>query len=125
VETFDTNVVVRLLVDDDLEQSAAALRCWETALGTDGAFLPKVVLAETIWVLTQAYRFERAAILDAVGALLRSRGLQVEDEAEVSAARAACGEGSADFSDYLILESACSSAALPVRTFDRRFARNS
>ncbi len=28
METFDTNVIVRLLVEDDLQQSAIALRKW-------------------------------------------------------------------------------------------------
>jgi predicted nucleic-acid-binding protein len=28
METFDTNVLVRLLVEDDQQQSAAALRRW-------------------------------------------------------------------------------------------------
>jgi predicted nucleic acid-binding protein len=78
MEAFDTNVIVRLLVEDDPEQSAAALRCWRAALADGGAFLSKVGLAETVWVLSRAYRFERAAIVDAVGALLRSRGLVVE-----------------------------------------------
>lgn len=124
METFDTNVLVRLLVEDDPQQSAAALICWRTALAGDGAYLPKVVLAETIWVLARAYRFKRTAILDVVGALLRSRGLKVEDEQAVSAALAAFAEGAADFSDYLILEGARTNGALPVRTFDRRFARH-
>jgi predicted nucleic-acid-binding protein len=124
METFDTNVLVRLLVEDDPQQSAAALRCWRQAMAGDGVFLPKLILAETIWVLGRAYRFERTAILDVVGALLHSHGLKVEDEQQVSAALAAFGEGAADFSDYLILEDARANQALPVKTFDRRLARH-
>jgi predicted nucleic-acid-binding protein len=123
METFDTNILVRLLVEDDPQQSAAALRCWRKAIAEGGVFLPKVVLAETIWVLGRAYRFERTAILDVVGALLRSDGLKVEDRQQVSAALTAFGAGTADFSDCLILEDARANQALPVKTFDRRLAR--
>lgn len=37
METFDTNVVLRLVYRDDVEQAERAQRAWETALAT-GAF---------------------------------------------------------------------------------------
>ena len=49
--------------------------------------------------------------------------LLVEDESLVLAALDAYARGIADFSDYLILETARCASALPVHTFDRRFAR--
>lgn len=123
METFDTNVIVRVLVEDDPQQSAVALRLWQAALEQSGAFLPKLVLAEATWVLRVSYRFDRQAISGALGALLRTDGLTIEDELLVLAALDAYARGSADFSDYLILEEARCAGALPVHTFDRRFAR--
>ncbi len=52
-------------------------------------------------------------------------GVTIEDEAEVRRALALYEEGDADFSDFVILESARQAGALPVRTFDRRFGRAS
>ena len=123
METFDTNVIVRLLVEDDPRQSAVALRMWQVALEQSGVYLPKLVLTEAIWVLRVSYRFDRQAISGAVGALLRTDGLTIEDESLVLAALDAYAGGSADFSDYLILEDARRAGALPVHTFDLRFAR--
>lgn len=124
METFDTNVIVRLLVEDDLQQSAIALRKWRTALDGGGVFLPKLVLAEAVWVLRMSYRFDRQAIAGVLGALLRTEGLTIEDEPLVLVALDAYAVGGADFSDYLILETARAASALPVHTFDRHFARH-
>lgn len=124
METFDTNVIVRLLVEDDPRQSAAALRLWQTALTQGGVFLPKLVLVEAIWVLKVSYQFDRLAIVDVVDALLRTDGVEVEDEELVYASLRDYAAGSADFSDYLILQSARRADALPVHSFDRRFSRH-
>jgi len=124
METFDTNVVVRILVEDDPQQSFAALSRWRQALEAGGAFLPRLVLVEAVWVLRISYGFDRQAIHGVLDALLRTEGVIVEDQPSVLAALASYATGSADFSDYLILESARAARALPVHTFDQRFARH-
>lgn len=124
METFDTNVVVRLLVEDDPAQSALALCYWQRAVQGAGAFLPKVVLAEATWVLSRAYGFPRASIVQVLTVLLNTAGLTVEDEPQVRAALGAyAAGGGGDLSDHLILESAHAVGALSVYTFDQRFAR--
>jgi predicted nucleic-acid-binding protein len=124
METFDTNVIVRLLVEDDPAQSELALRRWQQAVRGTGVFLLKLVLAEAAWVLSRSYDFPRASIVDVLTALLNTAGLTVEDEPEVRAALGAYADGGgADLSDHLILECARAAGALPVQTFDRRFAR--
>ena len=124
METFDTNVIVRILVEDDPLQSKVALKTWQLALETNGVFFPKLVLAEVIWVLSVSYGFNRQAIFGVVDTLLRTEGLEIEDKPCVLAALEAYSKGNADFSDYLILELARVTKALPVQTFDRRFARH-
>ena len=124
MKTFDTNVIVRVLVEDDAQQSSRALQLWQQALGAGGVFVPKVVLVEVIWVLSRAYHFERQVIAQIVSLMLRTEGVHVEDVHQAHAALFAYMRGSADFSDYLLLESARAVAALPVYTFDRRFSIN-
>ncbi len=51
--------------------------------------------------------------------------MTVEHDTIVRRALAAYEAGSADFSDYFILESSRDAGALPVVTFDERFARHS
>ena len=47
MEAFDTNVVVRLIVEDDEDQSRQAETAWRSALADHGVFLSKIVLVET------------------------------------------------------------------------------
>ncbi len=86
--TLDTNVVVRLVVEDDPEQSRLAEAAWRSALEEDGAFLSKVVLVETSWVLRTAYRFDAQTIASTLTRLLSVDGVKIEDEDEVRRALA-------------------------------------
>lgn len=123
MKAFDTNVVVRIVVEDDEAQGRLAEAAWRDALAKGGIFLPKVVVVETAWVLRSSYRFDSAAVASTLRRLLNVEGVNAEDESEVREALARFEQGNADLSDYLILESAREADALPVRTFDRRFSR--
>nr|VFJ66631.1 MAG: Predicted nucleic-acid-binding protein, contains PIN domain [Candidatus Kentron sp. DK] len=123
MESFDTNVVVRLLVIDDPAQSSLAAELWRQAIHRGGIFLSKVVLVETVWVLKTAYHFDRQTIVKVLDAMIRTEGVSVEQAEQISAALQAYAVGAADFSDYLILASAKAHQALPVHSFDRRFAK--
>jgi len=86
-------------------------------------FLTTVVLVELAWVLRVAAKFDRAAIASALESLSDAHGVSVEEAQRVRRAIARFKVGAADFSDCLILEAARDAAALPVSTFDERFAR--
>lgn len=119
--TVDTNVVVRWIVQDDAEQSAAASRLFDRAV-LDGARLhvPVVVVVETAWVLARFYGFTRRQIFDALSALVTAEELHLEHTAAIVDALAAYRDGRGDFADYLIRTWAQSRGALPVATFDRK-----
>ena len=121
--TLDTNVIVRLLVEDDAEQARQPEIAWRQALANGGVFLPKIVLVETAWVLKKAYKFDKGTLLATLKRLLNIRGVVTEDLEEVQKALSLLETGEADLSDYLIYEAARAVNALPVKTFDRRFAR--
>ena len=123
VKTFDTNIVVRLLIKDDETQSRLAGLAWRNTLAEGNVFLTKVVIVEVSWVLRTAYRFTRPMIAEALRKLLAIKGVVFENREQVRRALEQFEGGSADFSDYLILETAKDADALPVLTFDQRFAR--
>jgi len=75
-------------------------------------------------VLLIAYKFQRPTIVESLRRLLGSQGVTVERESIVLTALRQYESGTADFSDHVILESARRGDALPVRTFDERFARS-
>lgn len=123
MRAFDTNVVVRVLVRDDPVQCDLARQAFSSALAAGGAFISTVVLAELAWVLTASFKLARPSVTVLLRQLVSFEGVIVEDDALVREALAAYGAGVADFSDYLIRESARSSAALPLVTFDARLSR--
>ena len=122
MEAFDTNVVVRLLVRDDEEQYQRAELVLRRVATGPGAWISSVVLAEVAWVLRGAYKFDRATIAAALHRLIAIDGVHVEDEATTRLALVDFEAGSADFADYIILESARRSGALPLHTFDERLS---
>lgn len=76
----DTNVVVRLIADDDPGQSKTV----RSLLRENHFWISKTVILETIWVLQKYYPFE--AIPEMMDSLIALDNVQVEDESEVSAA---------------------------------------
>jgi predicted nucleic-acid-binding protein len=124
VQTFDTNVVVRLLLGDDPHQTALAIQHWQNALQSSGIYLPVVVILETVWVLTRAAKLDKARIVSDLQQLIDMEGVILENEIVVKQAIDYYANASADFGDCLVLESAKYANALPVVTFDRRFSRH-
>jgi predicted nucleic-acid-binding protein len=98
----DTNVLVRIVVNDDPAQSARAA---EFLRQQDRVFLAKTVLLEVEWVLRSAYRLGRREILAILRGILAMGSAEVEDEAAVVQAMRWYEEG-LDFADSLHVASA-------------------
>ena len=120
VRTLDTNVVVRLLIGDDPQQTPIAEQAFLDAIASGGVYLPDVVLAEVAWVL-RGYDLERTTRYQLLERLVRTRGVVVDDIDAVIDALELFRLGG-DLADQLILARAASTGALPVLSFDRRFA---
>jgi len=116
----DTNVLLRVLVVDDEQQTAIARRLLARA-EDEGAtvFVPVVVLAETAWVLRSVYRFGRPQIAAALAAVLSSDQTEFENAAVVERALRAFESGTADLADYIAREAAIAAGAQALVTFDR------
>jgi predicted nucleic-acid-binding protein len=120
VRTLDTNVVVRLLIGDDPQQTPIAEQAFLDAIASGGVYLPDVVLAELAWVL-RGYDLKRTIRHQLLERLVRTRGVVVDDiDAVIDALDQFLLGG--DLADHLILARATKSGALPVLSFDRRFA---
>jgi predicted nucleic-acid-binding protein len=120
VRTLDTNVVVRLLIGDDPQQTPIAEHAFLDAIASGGVYLPDVVLAEVAWVL-RGYDLERATRYQLLERLVRTRGVVVDDIDAVIDALEQFRLGG-DLADQLILARATNTGALPVLSFDRRFS---
>jgi predicted nucleic acid-binding protein len=117
VIAIDTNVLVRLLVNDDEAQGSRARGVFET----EEIWIGKTVLLETFWVLRSVYDLEDSAIAHAIERALGLPGVQVEGSERVKLALAAAADG-IDIADALHV------ATMPAdvrafATFDRGLAR--
>jgi predicted nucleic-acid-binding protein len=113
VIAIDTNVLVRLLANDDGVQSpkAAAL------FAAEDVFIAKSVLLETEWVLRFSYDLPREVIGTAFDRLASSPSVTFDDPRSVRAAIDAHGAGM-DFADALHVVSA--RGASKFMTFDKK-----
>jgi predicted nucleic-acid-binding protein len=123
VVTFDTNVLIRILVGDDPAQTRRAERLFRAHADGDGIYVPSVVLAEIAWVLSAGYDLDRTVVHERLSKLVRTRGVFVEDMELTLAALSRYAAGGAEFADQLMLGKALEQGATPLYTFDRRLGR--
>ena len=117
---LDTNLLVRLLVQDDASPARAVERLVIRARrDRTPLFVADVVLCELVWVLARRAKQSRAENALAVEWLLDAESIVVSDAGIARRAVAAYRDGAGDFADYLIREQALAAGALEVVTFDR------
>lgn len=67
MKALDTNLLVRFLIADDLEQAEKVKEIFEAAENSETVFIiSTVVVLELIWVLSAVYECTRSNILDAL-----------------------------------------------------------
>lgn len=114
VISLDTNVLVRLLTNDDKAQARKAIELFRE----HEIFITKTVCLETEWVLRYSYEIEKSDIIGAFEKLLGLKNVHIEDLFNVVQAFRWYKEGM-DFADALHL--AASAASTKMATFDRKF----
>ena len=116
---LDTNVLVRAIVHDDVDQAAAAQKRLSALTIREPGFVTNVVLVELWWVLTRSYKYSPAQALIPVDKLCHTAGIIVQDVDLVIEAVAAVRDNGADFADALIVAIAKSAGCTGVETFDK------
>ena len=118
---FDTNVLVRYIVQDDPDQAAAAGRLIENGCSEQSpGYVALPVLMELSWVLDRHYKYPKTVVISVIRQLLRTAVLAVEDRVIVGAALREYETGGADFADYLIAHRNHAKGCSTTYTFDRR-----
>jgi predicted nucleic-acid-binding protein len=112
----DTNVLVRLVTNDEPEQAKSAAAVFRSS----GITIAKTVLLETEWVLRHGYGLDRSAIRHAIQSVLGLPNVVAEDQTQVTSAMDWFDAG-LDFADALHLAS--SGAAERFATFDDKLAK--
>ncbi len=121
---IDTNVLVRLLAQDDRRQSAIVARWLDARLDEgDSVLISSLVLLECEWVLRSRYGLSKPDIAAAFDALLNTPGLVFDNEPSIERALQHWAETNSEFADCLIAASNQSIGAVATMTFDRKSAR--
>ena len=123
MRALDTNVLVRLLVNDDRRQGARAKRLLTSAEQRGEPLLViDLVVLELVWVLRSAYEFSRHEVLDALELLAGMPALCFEDYERIVALIAQGRATGVDLDDLLIGLHAADRDCDATVTFDKKLA---
>ena len=122
--SLDTNILVRLIVQDDARQTAAVQKLFQQSIqNSETLFVPITVSLELEWVLRASFGFGKADVIHALSTLLTAVELSFESEPALEMALFHYEQGSADYSDYLHLALAERAQSQPLWTFDKAAAK--
>jgi predicted nucleic-acid-binding protein len=118
---LDTNVLLRYLIRDDLDQWQKAVTYINTGIEAgETLFIHSIVLCECVWVLRRAYKLSREEIIVALEQILSGSQFQFEDKAALHGCIQQMKADSADFADYLIGRLNQQAGCAETATFDRK-----
>jgi predicted nucleic-acid-binding protein len=121
VLAVDTNVLVRVLVDDPgAQKQCNAAR--QLASDSAAIYISQIVQVETVWVLESAYRFSREAVTGALTELARNEAFVLQRREVFVEALNQMSLGTVDFSDCMILAEARAENA-ELATFDKKLGK--
>jgi predicted nucleic-acid-binding protein len=117
---IDTNVLVRLLAQDDVAQSERArLKLMQAEDAGEPIRINDVVLAETLWTLTRRYKLPRQELQSVVRALLNAAAFDFERRTDIEHAVDLFEHSTADFSDCLIFAKNAAAGCRATLSFDK------
>jgi predicted nucleic-acid-binding protein len=122
--SLDTNVLVRLLTNDDPRQARMARKALDVALAEgQTVWVSVVVLCELVWVLQGLYKYEKKQIVSALDALLKFSGIEVQSPHLVKKTLDVLTGNVADFADILLGLLSLDAGATYVLTFDKKASK--
>ena len=122
--SVDTNVLVRLVTQDDEQQAHVVDRLLgRHAKKGELLLVPITVVLELEWVLRFKCKQTKADFIGVMSALLTMVEFSFESEGALEQALVDYDEGSADFGEYIHLALSRAGKALPFWTFDRKAAK--
>ena len=124
--SVDTNVIVRLVAQDDPLQAQAVDRLFARhAKKSEMLMVPISVVLELEWVLRSRLSQTKTQVLETIEALLTVVELSFEAEDAVEQALLDYRDSNADFGECLHLALARKQRALPFYTFDKKATKAS
>ena len=120
---LDTNVLVRYIMQDDLQQARKANVLIESLTMQEPGFVPIVTVIELYWLLTNPYELSREQAAQAIDMLLRTKEIVLDRAEQVAQALRLYKASTADFADCLTERLAASAGCERTMTFDTKAAK--
>jgi predicted nucleic-acid-binding protein len=121
---IDTNVLLRMVLNDDAEQRAKALAFGKGLSEAAPGFVSLIVLVEFSWSLISRYKLPKEQVQAAIQRLLKIKTLVFEDFDAIVIALERSNLPQVDFADALIAEHNRNLDCSHTVTFDQRAARS-
>ena len=117
---IDTNVVLRIILNDDAAQHDVARRALAKAgrAGVD-ILVNDIVLVETIWTLVRSHRIDKAVVIGALQAFTQTTGIRFESDTNVARALELFEHSTAGFADCLTVAKNTALGCTSTLTFDQ------
>lgn len=119
---IDTNILLRLIVNDDPEQRKAVLKFGSGLNHEYRGFVSLVNLVEMDWALCSQYGFSRKQSIESIRKVTQMRGVDVESHQAVRRALMLADDRNVDLADALIAEKAAENDCSVTLTLDKRAA---
>ena len=116
---LDTNVLLRLFIEDDAAQSERARRLVDASAANAPCVVNPVVLAEFAWTLARRGKRDRSEVARLIAGVLSMDDLEIPYRDAAEGALAAFRSGKADFPDYFLSEIDAELGCASTATFDR------
>jgi len=124
VIALDTNALVRVVVEDDIEQAHKVRKLIESAeQNGESILILTEVLIETVWVLESVYHCTRTEVYNFLKTLVRADVFTFADP-EVIVAAIQKYRKKGDFADIIIVIQAIKHGAKKLFSFDRKLQKN-
>lgn len=121
MKAIDTNILVRILVDDKSHAGQMKL-ARQFAMNAGQIYIPQIVQVELVRVLQSAYDVGKRDIISILSHLQENEVFVLQNENQFAHALHQFQESNADFSDCLIWAE-CKEQKLTITTFDKKFSR--
>lgn len=118
----DTNVLLRLVIVEDANESERAAAFFRARHAGDPAFVSILVLVEFVWVLRSRYRLSQERVVVAIENLMSSPAFLFEEQRHISTLLRGLQVKPGDLADHLIAYCATRAGCSAVVTFDHAAA---
>ena len=118
---IDTNVLVRVLTDDE-ESPEQTQQARALVKAAERVFIPQVVQVEFVWVLEQAYGLEKSQIIGALEILRDNPAYDLQHSEHFAQALERFRHSNAGFADAIIAVES-QQANIMLWTFDRKLSK--